>query len=334
MYLQQKVSIVMPVYNVENYIASSIKSVLNQTYKNFELIIVIDGSKDNSEAIAKEFEKADNRVKVYTKPNGGISDARNFGLNIATGEYIFFLDSDDWIENNLLKENIEIMVDKQLDFLVFGFYQDSVDEEEKLIKQVKHLPEDNIWLNGEAIHLSPYMLNILGYAWNKIYRKQYLNQNNISFINGISLFEDILFNAKVYQHSDRILFNKKAYVHYIQRPVETLTKQFHENSFDWVKLKHKALLEFIDTWSFINKKEILATNLIGGLRYCVLNLFHFNNQFIFNQKLAYVSKMLNDNDLRQFYKFYKPITMQDKIYFMLIKFKSKYIITFLAQLRS
>nr|WP_312114899.1 glycosyltransferase family 2 protein [Moraxella sp. CTOTU47915] len=334
MYLQQKVSIVMPVYNVENYIASSIKSVLNQTYKNFELIIVIDGSKDNSEAIAKEFEKADNRVKVYTKPNGGISDARNFGLNIATGEYIFFLDSDDWIENNLLKENIEIMVDKQLDFLVFGFYQDSVDEEEKLIKQVKHLPEDNIWLNGEAIHLSPYMLNILGYAWNKIYRKQYLNQNNISFINGISLFEDILFNAKVYQHSDRILFNKKAYVHYIQRPVETLTKQFHENSFDWVKLKHKALLEFIDTWSFINKKEILATNLIGGLRYCVLNLFHFNNQFRFNQKLAYVSKMLNDNDLRQFYKFYKPITMQDKIYFMLIKFKSKYIITFLAQLRS
>nr|WP_050325746.1 glycosyltransferase family 2 protein [Enhydrobacter aerosaccus] len=334
MHLQQKVSIVMPVYNVENYIVSSIKSVLNQTYKNFELIIVIDGSKDNSEAIAREFEKADSRVKVYTKPNGGISDARNYGLNIATGDFIYFLDSDDWIVPSLLEENLKIIIQDNLDFVVFGFYQDNVDEEEKLIKQVKHLPEDNIWLNGEAIHLSPYMLNILGYAWNKIYRKQYLNQNNISFINGISLFEDILFNAKVYQHSDRILFNKKAYVHYIQRPVETLTKQFHENSFDWVKLKHKALLEFIDTWSFINKKEILATNLIGGLRYCVLNLFHFNNQFRFNQKLAYVSKMLNDNDLRQFYKFYKPITMQDKIYFMLIKFKSTYIITFLAQLRN
>lgn len=329
-----QVSIIMPVYNVEKYIAKCIESVLNQTYTNFELIVVIDGSLDNSEAIARKFEKLDSRIKVHTKPNGGISDARNYGLNLAIGEYIFFLDSDDWIEHDLLKENIEIMVDKQLDFIVFGFYQDSVDENEILIKQVKHLPEDNIWLNGEAIHLSPYMLNILGYAWNKIYRKQYLNQNNISFINGISLFEDILFNAKVYQHSDRILFNKKAYVHYIQRPVETLTKQFHENSFDWVKLKHKALLEFIDTWSFINKKEILATNLIGGLRYCVLNLFHFNNQFRFNQKLAYVSKMLNDNDLRQFYKFYKPITMQDKIYFMLIKFKSKYIITFLAQLRN
>ena len=122
-----KISVILPVYNVEQYIAKSIHSVLNQSYIDFELIVVIDGSKDNSEVIAREFEKTDLRVKVYTKPNGGLSDARNYGLNMATGEFIYFLDSDDWIENNLLKENIEIMVDKQLDFLVFGFYQDSVD---------------------------------------------------------------------------------------------------------------------------------------------------------------------------------------------------------------
>ncbi|WP_313421311.1 glycosyltransferase family 2 protein [Moraxella sp. CTOTU49803] len=334
MHLQQKVSIVMPVYNVENYIVSSIKSVLNQTYKNFELIIVIDGSKDNSEAIAREFEKADSRVKVYTKPNGGISDARNYGLNIATGDFIYFLDSDDWIVPSLLEENLKIIIQDNLDFVVFGFYQDNVDEEEKLIKQVKHLPEDNIWLNGEAIHLSPYMLNILGYAWNKIYRKQYLNQNNISFINGISLFEDILFNAKVYQHSDRILFNQKAYVHYVQRPVITLTKQFHEKSFDWIKLRHSALIKFLQAWTFENKEGILANDLVSGLRYCVLNLFRFKNQFNFIQKIVYIDKMLNDKDLRQFYKFYSPLTVQDKIYFILIKFKAKYLIALLAQLRS
>lgn len=334
MHLQQKVSIVMPVYNVENYIVSSIKSVLNQTYKNFELIIVIDGSKDNSEAIAREFEKADSRVKVYTKPNGGISDARNYGLNIATGDFIYFLDSDDWIVPSLLEENLKIIIQDNLDFVVFGFYQDNVDEEEKLIKQVKHLPEDNIWLNGEAIHLSPYMLNILGYAWNKIYRKQYLNQNNISFINGISLFEDILFNAKVYQLSDKILFNQKAYVHYIQRPVITLTKQFHEKSFDWIKLRHSALIKFLQAWTFENKEGILANDLVSGLRYCVLNLFRFKNQFNFIQKIVYIDKMLNDKDLRQFYKFYSPLTVQDKIYFILIKFKAKYLIALLAQLRS
>lgn len=327
------VSIIVPAYNVENYIASSIKSVLNQTYKNFELIIVIDGSKDNSEAIAREFEKADSRVKVYTKSNGGISDARNYGLNIATGDFIYFLDSDDWIEPSLLEENLKIIIQDNLDFIVFGFYQDKVDAQEKIIKQAQHIPEQAIWNNGDAINVTPYMLNLLGYVWNKIYRKAYLDKHEIKFVNNVSFLEDMIFNAKVYQYSQKIVFNQMPYVHYMQRPVTTLTKKFHKQSFDWIKLNHKALLNFINAWSFTNKQQVLANNLIGGLRYCVLNLFHFDNQFTFTEKVAYIDKMLNDPDLRQLLKFYKPITIQDKIYLKLINFKSKYLIATLAQLR-
>lgn len=334
MHLQQKVSIVMPVYNVENYIASSIKSVLNQTYKNFELIIVIDGSKDNSEAIAREFEKADSRVKVYTKSNGGISDARNYGINIATGDFIYFLDSDDWIEPKLFEDNLKIIIQNNLDFIVFGFYQDNVDAQEKIIKQAPHIPEQAIWNNGEAISITPYMLNLLGYVWNKIYRKTYLDKHEIKFVNNVSFLEDMIFNAKVYQYSQKIVFNQEAYVHYIQRPVVTLTKQFHEKSFEWIKLRHLALIKFLGAWSFENKEGILANDLVSGLRYCVLNLFRFKNQFNFIQKIVYIDKMLNDKDLRQFYKFYSPLTVQDKIYFILIKFKAKYLIALLAQLRS
>jgi glycosyltransferase involved in cell wall biosynthesis len=88
-----KVSIILPVYNIEKYISKSISSILGQTYTNFELIIVIDGSKDNSEVIARGFEQVDDRVKVYTKPNGGLSDARNYGFSLATGEFIYF-----WIQ--------------------------------------------------------------------------------------------------------------------------------------------------------------------------------------------------------------------------------------------
>ena len=130
------------------------------------------------------------------------------------------------------------------------------------------------------------------------------------------------------------LFNQKAYVHYIQRPVITLTKQFHEKSFDWIKLRHSALIKFLQAWTFENKEGILANDLVSGLRYCVLNLFRFKNQFNFIQKIVYIDKMLNDKDLRQFYKFYSPLTVQDKIYFILIKFKAKYLIALLAQLRS
>ena len=328
-----KISVILPVYNVEQYIAKSIHSVLNQSYIDFELIVVIDGSKDNSEVIAREFEKTDLRVKVYTKPNGGLSDARNYGLNVATGEFIYFLDSDDWIEPNLLEDNIKMLEDKNLDFIVFGFYQDNVDSNEQLIENIPHIPENNEWINSEPIYFTPYMLNILGYAWNKIYRKGYLDKHQIKFTIGVSLVEDILFNAKVYQYADRIVFNPKPYVHYIQRPVVTLTKQFHEQSFEWVKLKHKALQDFLDAWSFDNTQEILASNLIGGLRYCVLNLFRYKNQFNFNQKIKYIENMLNDEDLISYTQFYNPKTKNDKIYYQLIKMRAKYPIAALAQIR-
>lgn len=328
-----KISVILPVYNVEQYVAKSIHSVLNQSYIDFELIVVIDGSKDNSEVIAREFEKTDLRVKVYTKPNGGLSDARNYGLNMATGEFIYFLDSDDWIEPNLLEDNIKMLEDKNLDFIVFGFYQDNVDLHEQLVEAIPHIPETPDWINGEAIYFTPYMLNILGYAWNKLYRKQYLDKHQITFTKGVSLVEDILFNAKVYQYADKIVCNPKPYVHYIQRPVVTLTKQFHEQSFEWVKLKHEGLQEFLNAWSFDNKQEILASNLIGGLRYCVLNLFRYKNQFNFNQKIKYIENMLNDEDLISYTQFYNPKTKNDKIYYQLIKIRAKYPIAALAQIR-
>lgn len=328
-----KISVILPVYNVEQYIAKSIHSVLNQSYIDFELIVVIDGSKDNSEVIAREFEKTDLRVKVYTKPNGGLSDARNYGLNMATGEFIYFLDSDDWIEPNLLEDNIKMLEDKNLDFIVFGFYQDNVDSNEQLIENIPHIPENNEWINSEPIYFTPYMLNILGYAWNKIYRKGYLDKHQIKFTIGVSLVEDILFNAKVYQYADRIVFNRQAYVHYIQRPVTTLTKQFHEQSFEWVKLKHEGLQEFLNAWSFDNTQEILASNLIGGLRYCVLNLFRYKNQFNFRQKVSYIDKMLNDIDVINYLQFYIPESRNDKIYYQLIKMRAKYAIAVMAEIR-
>lgn len=328
-----KISVILPVYNVEQYIAKSIESVLQQTYTNFELIVVIDGSKDNSEAIAREFAKADSRIKVYTKPNGGLSDARNYGMRVATGEYIYFLDSDDWIESNLLEENLNLLLKNDSDFIVFGFYQDNVNNKEQLISQIKHIPTADNWINGADIQVTPYMLNILGYAWNKLYKKEYLDKHSIFFVKGVSLVEDILFNAKVYQESNTIVFNQKAYVHYIQRPVVTLTKQFHKQSFEWVKLKHIVLSSFINAWSFTNKNEILANNLIGGLRYCVLNLFKFKNQFNYRQKVIYIGKMVNDPELIRYVKFYQPTTANDKIYYQLIKYRAKHAIALIAQLR-
>lgn len=328
-----KVSVIIPAHGVEKYIEKSIKSVINQTFPDFELIIVIDGSKDKSEELARNFERLDERVKVYNKPNGGSSDARNFGIDKAIGEFIYFLDADDWIEPKLLEDNLKIIQELKSDFVIFGFYQDNENTQGQLISQINYISQANKWINGDCIHLQPQDLHLLGFVWNKIYKKDYIIKHNIRFERDVALFEDFLFNAQVYQYANQIVFNQKAYVHYIQRPVISLTKQFHEKSFEWTKLRHSALKNFLEIWSFENKEEILANDLISGLRYCILNLFRFKNQLSFKEKIAYLDKMLNDKDLVEYSKFYTPISINSKIYYKLIKMRLTYAIALMARLR-
>ena len=104
--MDEKISIISPVYNVEDYLKDCVESILNQTYKNIELILIDDGSTDNSGKICDEYASKDNRVKIVHKKNGGLSSARNAGLDIATGDYIFFVDSDDFLYKNSVIEKI------------------------------------------------------------------------------------------------------------------------------------------------------------------------------------------------------------------------------------
>ncbi|WP_143812037.1 glycosyltransferase family 2 protein, partial [Oenococcus oeni] len=122
---EKLVSVIMPVYNVAGFVLQSIKSVINQSYHYFELIIVDDGSSDNSLQIIKKFlsQNPDPRVKLYYKKNGGLSEARNFGLARANGYYIYFIDSDDFIEKNLLEKSISILQQQNSDMVFFNYFE-------------------------------------------------------------------------------------------------------------------------------------------------------------------------------------------------------------------
>lgn len=230
-------SIILPCYNVESYLPRAIESVLAQTNPNFELLIVIDGSPDNSKIIAQEYALKDNRIKVFEKDNGGLSDARNYGLERAKGEFIYFMDSDDYIESNLLEDNLKIIQEENLDFVIFGYIQDDENAEGNLIASKVVVPKLTTLTKGHSIELDSHHIGLMGYAWNKVYRRSFLNQHNFRFEKGISLVEDILFNAPIYTISQKIVFNPKAYYHYFNRPVITLMKQFHKNSFELKKEK-------------------------------------------------------------------------------------------------
>ena len=204
------VSIVIPIYNVEKYLEKCIESISKQTYKNIEILLIDDGSTDNSLKICKNYEKKDTRIKVIHKKNGGLSDTRNRGIIEAKGNYIMFVDSDDWIENDtvsLLLENIE---KNKSDIVVFGMSIDYENGDSKL-----RVPKINKCFDGKTglIYMNSFM-NIDISTCNKIFKKRLFD--NIEFPVG-KLCEDYYTMFKIFDKAKIISILQEPKYHYFQR---------------------------------------------------------------------------------------------------------------------
>lgn len=162
------ISVIIPVYGVEKYIAQGLESVINQTYKNLEIIVVNDGTKDRSAEIAKKYAAQDSRIKVYDFENGGISVARNRGLEIATGDYISYIDSDDWLDKRMYETLLKSAIQNNADMVKCGIIETNVAKEEnftfsneKIINNEQHIGFEN-YFNG--------MLWTV--VWNGLYKRE------------------------------------------------------------------------------------------------------------------------------------------------------------------
>ena len=224
--MDKKLSIIMPAYNVEKYVGKAISSILSQDYKNFELLIVDDGSTDETAKIAKRYSANDVRAIVLSKQNGGLSDARNYGLERATGDYVLFVDSDDFIEPNTIGKLMEYSNDHALDVCVFGYYYDIYEHEKTHTEKVVVEPGKIITRGSKRTKIAN--ASMLGYAWNKLYDRQFLLINNIKFERGLSYIEDIIFNEQVYQCAKKVGFYDQPIYHYVQYGRTTLGKTYHK----------------------------------------------------------------------------------------------------------
>ncbi len=324
----------MPVYNVEKYIAKSIQSVLNQTYANFELLIINDGTPDNSIVIAEKY--SDHRIKILHKPNGGLSDARNFGMQHAIGDYLYFIDSDDWIEPNLLEVCVESLTNHKTDFVIFGYHLDNENELGNLISSEAKTHHEKVYSQKERnLDISADTLSLMGYAWNKIYKTSFIKENNLHFEKGVSLVEDILFNARVFEFSDKIQFIDHALYHYINRPAASLIKTFHKNSFELYLKKNLALHTFLNVWQMPKTQlnSVLANGIISGIRYCVNNMFAYKNNLSFWDKIKYLKMMLNHSETHKYVYFYEVKSSNDKLYKKLIQYKATFALYVLCKLK-
>lgn len=207
-----KVSVIIPVYNVEKYLDKCLTSVVNQTLKNIEIIIVNDGSTDKSLEIIKKY-LFDSRIILINKENGGISSARNTGLNLAKGEYIQFLDGDDWLDYDYLEKNYQYAKENNLDIITSGIV---LEYEDRTIFYNKNININKIYTKDEYFDIIFYNKDIINVT-TKFYKLSLYKKNDIFFPKNISLGEDLVICVKTIYYSLRIGVNEEANYHYIQR---------------------------------------------------------------------------------------------------------------------
>ena len=186
------ISVIVPVYNSEQYLSRCLKNVAQQTYMDFECIVIDDGSKDNSLFIAKEYESKDSRFRVFHKENGGVSSARNYGIERARGEYLYFVDSDDELYDDALSVLIS-HISEDVD-LVFGGYTrcDNSGRMIDLIKEVKSF----VATPKEAMDIIAYPKRyylVLGMPWLNLFKKSLIMRNNLRYNEQYNIYEDLLF---------------------------------------------------------------------------------------------------------------------------------------------
>lgn len=209
-----KVSIIVPIYKVEKFLGRCINSIVNQSYKNLEIILVDDGSPDKCGVMVDEYKKADSRIISLHKKNGGLSDARNYGMKYVTGEYVFFLDSDDYIELDTIEYLVENIKKNNADLAQCGFYYKY---KNYLLYDNRYYDEDDdiVILNNNEL-MKKLVINeiVKNFAWGKLYKYELIK--DLPFRKGV-LFEDVYWAHIVMQRVNKYLILHKPKVYYEQR---------------------------------------------------------------------------------------------------------------------
>ena len=206
-----KVSVIVPVYNVEKYITRCLTSLINQTLDDLQIIVVNDGSQDGSEQIIKQFKRNYNNIIYVTKENGGLSSARNFGLIYATGEYIAFLDSDDYVDRNTYKKMYEKAKEKNSDYVECDFIWQYPDRQ-KIDTGYRYKDKKEMFEKARVV------------AWNKLIKREIIIDNKLEFPMGLN-YEDIEFFYKLIPYINSFAFVEEPLIYYVQRENSIVNKQ-------------------------------------------------------------------------------------------------------------
>ena len=243
------ISVIVPVYKAEKYMHRCVDSILAQTFTNFELILVDDGSPDGSGTLCDQYAQKDNRVKVIHKENGGVASARQCGIDNATGEYTIHADPDDWVEPNMLQELYNKAKELDADMVICDFYVDSENERVYRTQNVSSITS-SVVLKELLFH------RLHGSLWNKLIRLACYTENNIKFIKDLNYCEDYLVCVKILIHDIKIAYLDQAFYHYDQKVnSESITRKFSVKTLEQLNMFVTNLEKIIP-----EKEDIIVSN--------------------------------------------------------------------------
>lgn len=303
-----KISIIVPIYKVEKYLNRCIDSILSQSYENIEVILVDDGSPDNCGKICDEYQLKDKRIKVIHKINGGLSSARNSGLDIATGDYIGFVDSDDWIEPKMYETLIENAIKYDAQISVGGVV-DLLEEGNKYtsIKSTFNGNIDIQCLNKEQA-MKKFFLESWS-AWDKIYKREV--HENIRFPEG-EINEDEAIAINLLENCEKIVYTNEIFYNYIKRKDSITTSEFSEKKLDWYR-NCKKNLEFIKE-NYFNLSEYAEVRFYNSIIWSLRCIAIEKNNFTESIKVLLDSLKSNKQELLN----NKLISKKEKIWMLIL----------------
>lgn len=314
-------SVVMPAYNCEGTVGKTIESVLNQTFTDFELIIVNDGSTDNTQQVLECYHSEDFRVKFKTIQNGGPGNARNKGIEITTGRYLLFVDSDDLMKDGTLETYANHVKDEKIDLVISSYNMNVLDGEELVDTRLVEAPNQLIETHEEFLNnIYPLMNKQLMYvAWNKLFKLEIIKKYEIKFPPYNSC-EDRLFNIRYFNYVEACKVVSDVLYDYSFDGKNSLTNKYFDNKFDTFVEFYRELL----TLTKKNEKGINAL-FLKGVMSCIIPLHSESCPLTYHEKRTYIQTIVRHSDVIKASENSLTDTKIRRVMKMLFKTKSVYV---------
>lgn len=328
--MEDLITIIIPIYNAEKYLRKCLDSIMNQTHKSIEVLLINDGSRDNSGKICDEYEKKDERIKVIHKENEGVSVARNIGLKNAKGEYIAFIDADDYVEKEYLEKLLRKLKDHNVECIICGYNRIYGNSIEKISKDKSYTLSKIEFLDG--------ILNVqggIGFTWGKLWKKQAIK--NIEFKKEVKIGEDSLFCIEASKNVNNVYILNETLYNYVFNE-NSAVRKYNENFANYCLISMQEAKKVIETEYKENKEIIEKFNnyiayhiLLIAVNYC----FNKENNLNFIKQIKQMKEIVNIREFKCGVKNsnYEGLTLTRKVTLFTIKYKLYFITMIIARIR-